>query len=103
MIHVLATIETLPGKRDALLAEFRQILPLVRAEQGCLEYGAAVDVQTPISVQAPLRDSTVVIIEKWSDIAALQAHLGAPHMIDYRVKIREFVKGVRIEVLRPAE
>ena len=43
-----------------------------------------------------------VIIEQWSDVAALEAHLKAPHMADYRVKVKPFVKGVTLRVLQPA-
>jgi quinol monooxygenase YgiN len=53
-------------------------------------------------VQARLGDDTVVIIEKWSDVAALEAHLKAPHMADYRVKVKPFVRGVTLRVLQPA-
>ena len=35
MIHVIATIEVAPGRREAVLAEFHKIVPLVRAESGC--------------------------------------------------------------------
>jgi len=38
MIHVIATIELAEGKRQAFLAEFRKLVPLVKAEAGCLAY-----------------------------------------------------------------
>lgn len=102
MIHVIATVEVAEGKRDAMLKEFRQVAPRVRAEAGCIEYGAAVDLKTDISVQAPVREKTVVIVEKWESLEALKAHLTAPHMTEYRQKIRELVKGVHLQVLQPA-
>ena len=46
MIHVLATIEVTPGQRAAFLEQFHWVVPLVRAEEGCIEYGAAIDVPT---------------------------------------------------------
>ena len=46
MIHVIATIETAPGRREAFLAAFQELVPDVRAEKGCLEYGPAVDLAT---------------------------------------------------------
>ncbi|NBV23812.1 MAG: antibiotic biosynthesis monooxygenase [Proteobacteria bacterium] len=102
MIHVLATIEVQPGTRDAFLREFHALMPLVHAEHGCIEYGPAVDVATSIPVQARIGDDAVVVIEKWADVAALEAHLKAPHMADYRVKVKPFVKGVTLRVLQPA-
>jgi len=43
MIHVIAVITARPGKREAILQAFRANVPAVRAEKGCIEYGAAVD------------------------------------------------------------
>jgi quinol monooxygenase YgiN len=101
MIHVIATIETTPGQREAFLTEFRQVVPLVRAEDGCIEYGAAVDLATDIPVQAALRPNAVTIVEKWESVEKLQAHLKAPHMAEYRKRIVGLVVGVRLEVLQP--
>jgi quinol monooxygenase YgiN len=102
MIHVLAAIEVRPGRRDELLAEFRRLLPLVRAEAGCIEYGPAVDVASGIGVQPPLRENTVVIIEKWASLEALQAHTNAPHMAAYREAVKGLVLRVELQVLEPA-
>ena len=102
MIHVIATIEVKPGKRDAFLAEFHRVMPLVRAEAGCLEYGPTVDVASGIGAQGPLRDNVAVIVEKWESLAALQAHLQAPHMAEYRVRVKELVVYVQLQVLQPA-
>jgi quinol monooxygenase YgiN len=101
MIHVIATIQTAPGKKQAFLAAFRQLVPLVHSEAGCIEYGPAVDVQTPIAVQAPVRDDAVTVIEKWASVAALQDHLAAPHMQQYREQVKDLVAGVEIRVLEP--
>lgn len=102
MIHVLATVTVHPGKRDAFLAEFHRVMPHVHAEKGCIEYGPAIDVASGIAVQGPLRDAVVVIIEKWESLEALQAHLTAPHMIDYRTRVKDFVAGVTLQILQPA-
>jgi quinol monooxygenase YgiN len=102
MIHVLATVALRPGTRSSFLAEFAKVRPLVQAEAGCIEYGASVDVATDIAVQGELRPDTVVIIEKWESLPHLKAHLVAPHMAEYRVRIRDFVKQVSLQVLEPA-
>lgn len=101
MIHVIATIELHPGKRAAFLAEFHKIVPLVRAENGCLEYGPTGDVNTGIGAQIPLRPDVVTIVEKWIDLPALQVHLVAPHMLEYRPRVKDFVKSVQLQVLEP--
>ncbi len=101
MIHVLAQIELAPGARAAFLHEFHQIVPLVRAEPGCIEYGAAIDAATDIPMQAPPRTDVVTIVERWADVPALKAHLAAPHMHAYRPKVKEFVLRVELKILEP--
>lgn len=102
MIHVIATVEVNEGKREAFLQEFHRIVPLVHAEAGCLEYGPTIDVASGLSVQNPLRDHVVVIVEKWESLGALKAHTAAPHMNEYRVRVKDLVKNVQLQVLQPA-
>ncbi len=102
MIHVIAVVEVHPGKRDAFLTEFRQIVPEVRAEKGCVEYGAAIDAVTKIGRQAPVRDNVVTIVEKWVDVASLEAHLNAQHMAAYRERVKDFVVSGKLYILDPA-
>ncbi len=102
MIHVIATITVKAGQRDALLAEFHRIVPLVHAEAGCLEYGPTIDVASGMSVQGPLRENIAVIIEKWESLDALKAHTQAAHMAEYRVRVKDFVESVTLQILTPA-
>ncbi|MFO1044659.1 MAG: putative quinol monooxygenase [Planctomycetaceae bacterium] len=101
MIHVLAQVELNPGTREDFLAEFAKVAILVRQEAGCIEYGAAVDTPTGIPVQNFIGETAVLIIEKWESVDHLKAHLVAPHMTDYRVRIKPFVQSVRLQVLDP--
>src|SRR3990170_4361074 len=102
MIHVLATIEVVTGRRDEFLAEFRRIVPLVRAEHGCLEYGPAIDADTDIPAQKRDGNCIVSVIEKWESLAALKAHLAAPHMVEYRPRVKHLVTSTTLRVLEPA-
>ena len=101
MIHVLASIDIVPGHRADFLAEFAKVAIPVRKESGCIEYGAAVDAVTDLPMQQQLGENLVLIIEKWESLAHLKAHLVAPHMMDYRVRIKPFVQSVRLQVLDP--
>ena len=103
MIHVIATIQLNLGTRESFLKEFLRLTPLVRAETGCLEYGATVDEPTPSALQELAGENAVVVVEKWASVAALQAHSLAPHMADYRVRVKDFVTSVRLLVTRPVE
>lgn len=102
MIHVIATIEITAGQREQFLKIFHTLMPKVQAEAGCIEYGPAIDLNTGISVQMPLRENTVTIIEKWQDLAALRKHLAQTHMNEYRAQVKELVKGVQLQILEPA-
>lgn len=101
MLHVVATIELKPGTRESWLAEFRKVVPLVHAEAGCIEYGVAVDIASGLAVQPPVRENVAVVIEKWADLAALKAHLAAPHMAEYRERVKEMITGVNLLVMEP--
>jgi quinol monooxygenase YgiN len=102
MIHVIATIGIAEGRRDDFLVEFHKVVPLVRAEPGCIEYGPTVDVSAGIAAQPPLRASVVTVVEKWESLEALKAHLVAPHMTEYRARVKDLVRGATIHVLEPA-
>jgi quinol monooxygenase YgiN len=102
MIHVIATIEVAEGRRDAVLREFHRIVPAVRAEAGCLEYGPAVDAASGLPSQPPARLNVIVVVEKWASLDALKAHTQAPHMTEYRERVKDLVRGVQLLVLEPA-
>lgn len=101
MIHVIATVDLQPGKRDAFLAEFRKLIPAVLAEAGCVEYVPTIDAQTDLPNHARMGADRVVIIEKWETLAHLKAHAVAPHMQAYRPKVKDFVKSMELRVLMP--
>ncbi len=102
MIFVVATIDIQPGKRNEFLQEFQRIVPLVRAEDGCLLYQPTTDVATSINAQIPVRDHTVTVVEQWSSLEALEAHLIAPHMMEYRTRVQSLVAGVQLQVVQAA-
>ena len=103
MIHVIATVELHSGARERFLSEFHKIVPDVRAEDGCIEYGAAVDVPSGLAAQIPLRFDDVVIVEKWSSVDALKAHARAAHLLAYRERTKAFVVRTTVQVLAPVD
>ena len=102
MIHVVAIITAKPGLRENVLAIARANIPAVRAEDGCIEYGPAVDAEGLGSFQAKVGADTFVVIEKWRDVAALKAHAAAPHMAAYGAKVKDMLAGRVVHVLSPA-
>ena len=110
MIHVVATIANPVRDRrwktatatTASIEVFRWLTPIVRAEVGCIEYQATIDVPTTIAVQEGPRADVVTVIEKWDSVEALYAHGTAPHMTEYRTKVKDFVVSVKLQVTEPA-
>jgi quinol monooxygenase YgiN len=98
---VLAMITAKPGQRDAVLELFRANVPAVRAEEGCIEYGAATDVDVLGRFQAMLGPDSFVVIEKWASAEALKAHGVSPHMVAYAAKTKDLLAGRAIHVLSP--
>jgi len=101
MIHVLASIQIQPGKRQAFLDAFHAIVPTVLQEEGCVQYTPAVDVDINMSAQQ-LDENVVTIIEKWESVSALQAHLVAPHMEAYRETVKDLVESASLKILEDA-
>lgn len=102
MIHVIATIELAVGTRDAFLAEFHKLMPLVHAEDGCIAYAPCIDAMTGIPTQFMTGADRVTIMEQWASVDALKTHGVASHMKAYRVAVKDYVRGMELRVLKPA-
>ena len=101
MIHVLAVITAKPGKRGDILKAFHANVPAVHAEQGCIEYCATIDAQGAPASRTAYGPDTFVVIEKWQDMAALNAHAASPHMAAYAAGTRDWIASRAIHVLEP--
>ena len=100
MIHVLAMITAKPGRRAEVLNAFRQNMPAVHAEAGCIEYGPAIDAEG--LGDASFGPDSFVVIEKWESKEALMAHAKSAHMAAYGAKTKEMIASRAIHVLTPA-
>ena len=101
MIHVVAVITAKPGMRDAILQAFRANVPAVKAEQGCIEYGAAIDAGNGGRFQTLYGADTFVVVEKWESLDALKAHAASPHMAAYGAKTKEMIASRAVHILSP--
>ncbi|HEY1412024.1 MAG TPA: putative quinol monooxygenase [Rhodopila sp.] len=102
MIHVVAIITAKPGQRDTILEAFRGNMPAVHAEDGCIEYGPAIDAEGIGPFQTKFGPDTFLVIEKWESPAHLKAHAGSPHMAAYGAKTKDLIASRVIHVLSPA-
>ncbi len=101
MINVIASIHVKEGQLSEFIEIFKSNIPNVLEENGCKEYVPTLDVPTGLTVQE-LDKNVVTIIEKWSSLEDLQAHLSAPHMISYKEKVGDLVEKVSLKVLAEA-
>ena len=102
MIHVIAIITAKPGQRAAILEHYRGNVANVRAEQGCIEYGAVVDADNALPFQTEWGVDTFVVVEKWESMDALKAHAAAPHMAAYGAKTKELIANRVIHIMQAA-
>lgn len=70
-LQVVATIPAKPEAADAIREALRSLAEATRAEEGCLAYDLFESGSTP---------GTFVTVERWTDSAALDAHMSAPHV-----------------------
>ena len=71
MLLLTAFIEVAPGDRDAIRAALTDVIACTLAEDGCEDYGCYENTQ---------QRGRYVFVERWRDKAALDRHLGTPHM-----------------------
>ena len=100
MVHVIAVIEAKPGMREQILEHFRANVPAVHAEDGCIEYGAAVDAEAG-RIQTKFGGDTFVVVEKWASLDHLKAHGASAHMAAYAAKTKDMIASRTIHVLSP--
>ena len=102
MVHVLAFITTKPGMRDTVLSSFNENVPAVLAEDGCIEYGATIDVANAGPMQTAVGEDSFVVVEKWASMSALGAHAKSAHMAAYAAKVKDMLAARVIHVLEPS-
>ncbi|MCR5878192.1 putative quinol monooxygenase [Phenylobacterium sp. J367] len=72
---IAGTVRVPPENLAAFQPHMEAMLAASRAEDGCLVYSYAVDVEDP---------GLIRVFEAWRDQAALDAHFQAPHLADWR-------------------
>lgn len=84
MIGVIAKLKIKEGKMDEALNLFKGLLALVRKEEGTLYYTLNRDMADP---------NMIVVVERYKDMAAFQAHTGTPYFLEFSKKIGSFLDG----------
>ena len=73
-----------PEKLAVALEAMRVMGIATREEPGCLHYRFYQDIED---------ENAIFVYERWTDGAALQAHMNTPHMAEYRKVVPDAVVG----------
>ena len=73
-LTILAQITAAPGKEAMVRAELEKLVPITRAEAGCIQYDLHVDNENP---------GFFVFYENWESRELWQTHMNAPHLTAY--------------------
>ena len=101
MINIIASVHVKACRRSEFIGIFKANMPKVLKERGCMAYVPTIDLPADLPPQE-LDADVVTIIEQWSSLEDLQAHLSAPHMLEYRQKVKDLVDKVSLKVLQAA-
>ncbi len=73
-LTIVAQITAVPGKEALVRSELEKLVPITRAEAGCLQYDLHVDTSSP---------GFFVFYENWESRELWQTHMNAPHLASY--------------------
>jgi quinol monooxygenase YgiN len=74
-LTIVANIHTHPDKVDLVKAELEKLIPVTRAEAGCIQYDLHQDNENP---------AHFLFYETWASRELWQAHIQAPHIGAWR-------------------
>jgi len=73
-LTILAQITAAPGKEDLVRTELEKLVPITRAEAGCIQYDLHAGNENP---------GFFVFYENWESRELWQEHMNAPHLAAY--------------------
>lgn len=94
MIYLIATLEIKPGSLPQIMEAVMPCIEATRREAGCISYDL---------VQSLTDENTLMFVERWTDMAALDAHFEEPHLIAWRDAGAPFFVSRKIEIIEPAD
>ncbi len=95
LLNVVASIPVKPEAADEVRAALQTLVAATRQEEGCVSYDLYESAGAP---------GTFVTLERWTDAAALDAHMGMPHVADAFAAAGDALSGeVLIHSLHPVD
>jgi len=73
-LTIVANIHANPDKIERVKAELEKLIPITRAEEGCIQYDLHQDNENP---------AHFMFYENWESRELWRAHMNAPHLAAY--------------------
>lgn len=73
-LTIVAHVHAKPGQVDRVKTELRKLIPITRAERGCVQYDLHQNNEDP---------THFMFFENWESRELWQAHMNAPHLSAY--------------------
>jgi quinol monooxygenase YgiN len=89
-LTIVANIQANPDKIDLVKVELEKLVPITRAENGCLQYDLHQDNENP---------GHFMFYENWESRELWQAHMNAPHLAAYMEAIEGAVADFTLNEL----
>lgn len=86
-LTIVADIQAKPGSVDLVRAELEKLIPITRAEAGCLQYDLHQDNESP---------EKFLFFENWESRKLWQAHMSAPHLAAYVAATDGAIESFRV-------
>jgi quinol monooxygenase YgiN len=90
MIHLIATLKIDPESLDEIARIVRPCIEETRKEAGCISYDLNQSLSDP---------GTLVFVERWKDMASLDAHFETPHLKAWREAGGPYFLDRKIEII----
>ena len=84
LLTVVARMTALPGKEAELRSALEALVPTTVAEDGCVNYDLNVAEDDP---------ATSFFYENWESGEKLDAHLAAPHLVEFAGRLDDLLIG----------
>ena len=81
-LTIVANIHAKPDQIDLVKAELEKLIPITRAEAGCIQYDLHQDNENP---------AHFLFYETWESRELWQTHMNAPHLAAYMKSINSAV------------
>lgn len=73
-LTIVANVHANPDQIDLVKTELRKLVPITRAEEGCIQYDLHLDNDNP---------AHFMFYEAWESRELWQTHMNAPHLAAY--------------------